>query len=154
MAALTMTSEYSVGIEEIDRQHGELFAILQRMREAMSGEAAPSPVGLLLKALLDATRGHFAAEEEFLEGAHYPELEQHRAEHCELTRRAEAYCARCGSGENGFNMHLHNFLRDWLKHHIMTRDQEYATWLREQPERWRPAAKASFDEKLREEIGR
>jgi hemerythrin-like metal-binding protein len=129
MALVTWNSNYSVGVKSIDSQHTVLFDILNELHEAMmKGQAAPI-TGPLLKKLVKYTQEHFAAEEKMLEAARYPGLQEHKAKHAELIKQVQEFVAKHDRGEITVNLHLMNFLRDWLTNHIQKVDKEYGPCL-------------------------
>ena len=131
MALMTWNSSYSVGVKTLDSQHTVLFDILNDLHEAMLKGQAHSMTGPLLRKLVDYTRTHFTAEEGMLSNARYPGLEGHRALHRDLMKQVEGYSARFDRGEITLNLHLLNFLRDWLTNHIQKVDHQYGPWLNE-----------------------
>jgi hemerythrin-like metal-binding protein len=96
----------------------------------MKGQAQ-SLTGPLLRKLVDYTHTHFATEEKMLAEARYPGLADHKIKHRELIQKVEGYSARFEKGEITLNLHLMNFLRDWLTEHIQKTDHEYGPWLNE-----------------------
>ena len=134
MAHLAWNDEYLVGINVLDDQHIELFEIVNRLHEAMMSGQEPAVTGPLMATLIAATRRHFETEEKILADLGYPGLESHRELHRELVRRAQSYCVRYRCEEKPLSPHLLNFLRDWLANHIWSCDQEYAVWLKHQPD--------------------
>jgi hemerythrin-like metal-binding protein len=96
----------------------------------MKGQAQ-SLTGPLLKKLADYTRNHFSAEEGMMASVKYPVLEGHKTKHRELIKQVEDYIERYEKGEITINLHLLNFLRDWLTNHIQKVDKEYGPWLNE-----------------------
>ena len=131
MALLAWNQKYSVGVHTLDDQHTGLFNILNDLHEAMMKGQAQSLTGPLLKKLVDYTRSHFAAEEALLARTQYPGLKEHKALHVELVKQVEDYVERFDRGEITLNLHLLNFLRDWLTNHIQKTDREYGPWLNE-----------------------
>jgi hemerythrin len=131
MALMTWNSRYSVGVQTLDEQHNVLFEILNDLHAAMMKGNAQSMTGSLLKTLLQYTRTHFTYEEGLLAKTTYPGLTAHRAQHRALVEQVEEYADRFERGEITLNLHLLNFLRDWLTNHIQRVDHEYAPWLSE-----------------------
>ncbi|MDR3775065.1 MAG: bacteriohemerythrin [Terracidiphilus sp.] len=129
MALLAWSSRYSVGVKTIDGQHKVLFEILNDLHGAMLKGQAQAMTGPLLRKLVDYTRTHFTAEEAMMAGAKYPGLTEHRALHRDLIKQVEDYSTRYGRGEITLNIHLLNFVRDWLTNHIQKVDHEYGPWL-------------------------
>jgi hemerythrin-like metal-binding protein len=129
MALVAWNNSYSVGVKAIDGQHTVLFDILNELHDAMMKGQASTITGPLLKKLVKYTQEHFAAEEKMLEAARYAGLTEHRAKHVELIKQVQEYVAKHDRGEITVNLHLMNFLRDWLSNHIMKVDKEYGPWL-------------------------
>jgi hemerythrin-like metal-binding protein len=131
MALMTWNKSYSVGVQSIDTQHTGLFEILNDLHAAMMKGQAQSLTGPLLRKLLDYTNTHFKAEEAMMAGTKYPGLAEHKIKHRDLVKQVEDYVARYEKGEITLNLHLLNFLRDWLTNHIQKVDKEYAPWMNE-----------------------
>ena len=129
MALLTWNNTYSVGVKTIDSQHTVLFDILNDLHAAMMSGKASSLTGPILKKLVTYTKEHFAAEEAMLASTKYPGLAEHKVKHKDLIKQVEDYSARFDRGEITLNLHLLNFLRDWLTNHIQKVDHEYGPWL-------------------------
>jgi hemerythrin-like metal-binding protein len=131
MALMTFGQNFSVGVQEVDDQHKVLFDIINELHTAMLKGQAQSLTGPLLKKLADYTSNHFAAEEAMMASANYPGLDAHKIKHRDLVKQVEDYIERHEKGESTLNLHLLNFLRDWLTHHIQKVDKEYGPWLNE-----------------------
>jgi hemerythrin len=125
MPLLAWSSKYSVGVEEMDRQHRVLFNMLNDLHSAMMSGKAQSMTGDLLQKLVEYTRKHFAAEEAMLAAAGYSGLALHRIKHRDLMKQVDEYAERYKRGEIAVNVQLMNFLRDWLTTHIQKTDCEY-----------------------------
>jgi hemerythrin len=131
MALMNWNSSYSVGVKALDSQHTVLFEILNELHGAMMKGQAQTMTGPLLRKLVDYTRTHFTAEEAMLANAKYPGLNEHLALHRDLMKQVEEYSVRFERGEITLNLHLLNFLRDWLTNHIQKVDHQYGPWLNE-----------------------
>jgi len=131
MALMTWNSKYSVGVKTLDSQHTVLFGLLNDLHAAMLKGQAQSLTGPLLRKLLDYTNTHFSTEEKMLADAGYPGLADHKVKHRALIQKVEGYSVRFEKGEITLNLHLMNFLRDWLTEHIQRTDREYSAWLHE-----------------------
>ena len=131
MTLMAWNSSYSVGVLTLDSQHTILFDILNELHDAMMEGKASNLTGPILRKLVTYTREHFAAEEGLLTKSQYPGLEAHKLLHRDLIKQVEDYSERFERGEITLNLHLLNFLRDWLTNHIMKVDQEYGPWLNE-----------------------
>src|ERR1017187_1687694 len=65
--------EYSVQIPKIDVQHQRLFALAAELHAAMAEGKGKTVLEQSLARLVDYTKVHFAAEEEFMGKYGYPE---------------------------------------------------------------------------------
>ena len=114
--------EYSVGHEEIDRQHKylfELWIILDSVKD-QPGNSQSLEQGLL--ALFDYVELHFGQEEEILQN--HPEIEQHRQIHAAFINQCRSFRDQFKAGT--LDMHtVVDYLRTWLIEHIIDIDTRY-----------------------------
>ena len=81
MDRIVWDNSFSVGIEEIDEQHKKWISIINDLHDAlMSGKNLGSITGKSLKAMEEYAHFHFSFEEEYLQKAGYPYLENHKKE--------------------------------------------------------------------------
>ena len=123
---------YSVEIAEIDREHRQLFGLLNELYAAMQEGQADQVVGKVLDRVLDYAVLHFAHEEALFTQHGYPDAAAHRAEHAELTAQAKALAQRLRSGTGDVSVGTLKFLCDWLSRHILGSDRRYAPFLAQQ----------------------
>ena len=131
MAFLTWTDKLSVGVQKLDAQHTVLIETLNELHAAMMKGQARVVAGKILSNLIEYTREHFAAEEAMMQETKYPAFPAHCIKHRELTKQVEDYVARLEKGDITLNVHLLNFLSDWLTEHIQGEDQKYGPWMNE-----------------------
>lgn len=63
----------SVGVDQIDEQHKELFKRVDQLFEAGKNQKAKEYIGELLDFLDDYTKKHFQEEEQYMQRIQYPE---------------------------------------------------------------------------------
>src|SRR5512138_2619963 len=80
MTKLEWTQALSVGVEEIDAQHRELFRRAARLLEGIQG-GEPEELGQLIDFLYRYAVEHFGAEEEHMRRTRFPGYLRHKAEH-------------------------------------------------------------------------
>ena len=129
MALLNWSTEYSVEVESIDKQHQQLFSMLNDLHDAMKAGKGAQLAPRVLKKLVDYTCEHFAWEEALMAKAHYPELARHKAEHDKLTGEVAKLVQDVESGKTVVSMKLLQFLRSWLQDHIAGVDKKYTSYL-------------------------
>jgi hemerythrin-like metal-binding protein len=129
MAPLNWSNEYSVEVEGIDRQHQQLFAMLNELHLAMKTGKGAQAAPRILKRLVDYACEHFALEEALMTQANYPELARHKAEQEKLTGEVAKMMQDIESGKTVVSMKLLQFLRSWLQDHIAGVDKKYTSYL-------------------------
>ncbi len=115
------SDSHKVGNAEMDEQHQELFASVNRFLDATD----PICQTKHLIALFKFTRLHFSHEEELMRRVHYPESSLHLQEHAELVNRLSAFAESVAN--NAFAKEVWGkFLEDWLTSHIESSDVKLA----------------------------
>jgi hemerythrin len=129
--ALEWTQALSVGLEEIDAQHRELFHRARKLLEGLrAGESAQ--VGPLFDFLHEYVIVHFGAEEAAMREARYPGYHRHKAEHDRFIADLLALAdERERRGPGAFlAVQASAWLEDWLEAHLAGTDAEMAHFLR------------------------
>ena len=126
MALIEWTDRMMVHVEEIDRQHQELIAILNDLNLAMSDGRDKESVSWTLGALTAYAKFHFGFEENFLAQHEYPDAHEHTLEHRMFVRTLGEFRAAHSKGTAGLSVGVLAYLGDWLSNHITATDQRYA----------------------------
>lgn len=119
----------SVGNQHIDEQHMILIDTINQLASAEK-QNDRAVVSMIIDELVSYTAFHFQFEEQLLEACIYPEFEQHRNVHQSFVkwvtevREEFVYHRRAQFGER-----ILNFLRDWLRDHILGEDQRYRPFI-------------------------
>ena len=77
MALIDLEDVVSVGVPEIDSQHGELVGLINALGAALQERRDDESVGRILSDLVSHTRAHFDAEEALMRDRAYPERARH-----------------------------------------------------------------------------
>ena len=128
-AFFTWNDSYNTGIREIDTQHKRLVELINALYDAMSKGQAQQLLTPILNELVKYTVSHFSAEERLMVKAGYPDYAAHKKVHEEFTAKVLAMQKDCAAGKLSLTLNLANFLKDWLKGHIMGSDQKYVPHL-------------------------
>lgn len=123
------------GVDEIDRQHRQLFERLGALLDATRNRRSREEVLRLMDFLGGYAVDHFAAEEEAMERSGYPSLEGHRLEHRQFTKELEALRGELAAdGPTAlFVIRVGNRVTEWLREHIYRTDRVLGEWLRSHP---------------------
>ncbi len=114
-------SSFSVGNEDIDEEHKELFRIIHSLDYNNSEEK----INTVLDDLLDYISYHFSAEEALMNAANFEHYNKHMKLHKEFIKRVTEAISDFSMGH--FNKNdLRNFLNDWLLNHIKGEDSKYS----------------------------
>lgn len=125
MALFDWKDIYSVGIKEIDSQHKMLVNTLNELFEAMRNREVHEVITGIIKSLVDYVGVHFSFEEELMKKYNYPELIIHKKEHTAFVEKVLDFQKKHQAGNLMLSLEVMNFLKDWLKNHIMGTDKKY-----------------------------
>jgi hemerythrin len=127
---LEWTQALSVGVDEIDGQHQELFRRAARLLAGIH-EGQPEEIGQLVDFLYEYAVEHFGAEEEHMRRTRFPGAARHEAEHdrfisdlLQLAREHE----RTGAGAF-MALKVSHWLAQWLRQHVSGTDAELGEFL-------------------------
>lgn len=123
--AIEWNDSLSVGVEEIDNQHKELFRQINELIEACHKGKGPEAVGEVLNFLDRYARLHFGTEEGYMQQYNFPDYSNHRLQHQEfMTNMAEV---KRRFAEEGPGVHIvvitNRILAGWLNTHIRRSDK-------------------------------
>ncbi|MCX7179177.1 MAG: bacteriohemerythrin [Proteobacteria bacterium] len=131
---LTFDSRYVVGIDQIDREHQELFEIAGRIYDSISMDVIVpmNQVQAAIAELIESTKVHFSSEELLMESKAYPGLPEHRELHAYLISRIEDFEKSVALGEQLTPVDAYEFLCSWLGDHIQASDKNFGMYFSRQ----------------------
>jgi len=113
----------SVGNAEIDKDHQDLFELLDQLRTAVrEGQTEKVRLGILSE-LVRRTQAHFALEESVMTRIAYAEAQAHRAEHGKLMAQVRELQDKVAQGDLSLSLSVFQFLYGWLARHIEVKDK-------------------------------
>jgi hemerythrin len=132
--------KYRIGVEQIDRQHEELFRrvtdFVETLRSADSWAQKEAGVNETLAFMRDYVVTHFGDEERLQARIGYPGFEKHRAIHNDFVRYVGDISRQYE--EMGYNEQImQQFagrLLAWLINHVVAEDQKIAAYLGQKEE--------------------
>jgi len=123
--------EYSVGIEEIDAQHQELFRRAGLFIDSLRRQSRQE-IGILLSFLRLYAVTHFGAEEAWMRAAHYPATAEHEKQHDgfikDILALSDQHEKKTGQGIEPAR--VSGWLEKWLKNHVASTDTDFARHLK------------------------
>ncbi|MCY6485684.1 bacteriohemerythrin [Clostridium aestuarii] len=123
--------EYSVGVEEINKQHKKLFALGRKLYEIVQLDDDYDhydEIMTILDELKEYTSYHFESEEQLLNKHEYNSLEfkLHRLEHKSFINKINEYDEENIDFEQKHSiLDMLTFIEKWIQQHILKTDFQY-----------------------------
>lgn len=131
MALFEWKDTYSVNVAEIDKQHHMLVETLNELYEAMLTRKSKEILSGIIKSLVDYAGFHFSFEEKYMKTYNYAGYIDHKKEHDDFVVRVKDFQRQQVEGKLMLSMEIMNFLKDWLKTHILGTDKKYSSFFNE-----------------------
>ena len=126
-------NSYKTGHELVDKQHEELFRMVNGLHDAIVANKGKEVLGPTLQELAKYTIEHFRDEEALMASIQYPLLPTHKAKHDALTQEVAQLLEKFRDGKLVLSMTLSSFLAKWLQHHIKEDDIALIRYLKTHP---------------------
>lgn len=121
--------DYSVGIEEIDKQHKHLIGIGAELMELVKHHSSDDLYDDVIDAverMKDYTVYHFATEERMMAQAGFDGFDDHKAEHVRFIEKLDDVdLTAIDDNQTEFIMDILKFISTWIFKHIVGADFEY-----------------------------
>lgn len=129
------SSQFELGIDEIDAQHKKFFDASQRLYDDILNSRGEKAVEESLGFLRQYALEHFETEEAFMRKHNYPHFEEHKGRHAAfiekldgLTEEFDVYRAPTQEMAD----RILELTRDWLLEHITDEDQQYTKYVKQE----------------------
>lgn len=124
MQEIVWKEEFSVRNAEIDKQHKQLFDILNKLIESKESSVNSKIIADTLTEMVNYAREHFKTEEMFMADYGYPEFEFHKRSHKEFIKNTGLMSLRIMEGDKNIPEEMLNYLKNWLVNHILDEDKK------------------------------
>ncbi len=129
--------EYSINIQEMDKQHNEIFIRANNVYNAIESGKEKPVLEETLELLVRYLEFHSTDEEALMKQHHYPDHEAHGKKHklmlkdiLHIQKQLKATCPQSPPGTCfEFNKIFLDFFRNWIISDILTEDRKYAHFL-------------------------
>ncbi|OAJ93225.1 bacteriohemerythrin [Vibrio bivalvicida] len=118
------SNQLDIGLDEINRQHQTLLHLINELYYLLKHNYGLSSIKRVVQGLIDYTANHFAYEEILFEQIDYAQTKDHIEKHQHLVKQVLEFQSRVERGEE-IGDELMEFLKNWLRQHIMGEDKAY-----------------------------
>jgi hemerythrin len=130
------TEDLSVGVEEIDSQHKELFRRIHNLVEAIKKGECKFVIDGVIKFLEEYAAHHFSEEEGIMVRNGYPEYLRHKTQHSLYLKsladlKEQAAQPRAQGSSYELSVTTNQVVVDWIVAHIARVDKKLGEFLRE-----------------------
>jgi hemerythrin len=132
VALVTWDASYSVNVKKCDADHQKLFYLINTLHEAMKSGQGRTIIAGIVHELEWYTQTHFLTEEDLLQRARYPDLDDHRFQHQKFVAQVKQFREDLDARGTANSITVLTFLKDWLASHIKQSDKKYSEHLRSQ----------------------
>ena len=110
MPMLEWNDTLSTHVSEVDAQHKELVAMVNKLYDSMKQGMAMSVLIETIHGMRKYTEEHFGTEERLMEQHGYPGFPSHKTEHTNFIAKVRQVESDCQAGTAAVTMDLLNFL--------------------------------------------
>jgi len=121
--------EHSVHIAEFDEDHKRLFDTINELDAAVRDKEPPATIDRILDKLVNYAISHVGAEEALMEKHGFPGLAEHKTHHALFRRKVAGFAVDHQADPSGVPAELFDFMKTWLKTHVLEMDRLYAPFL-------------------------
>lgn len=125
MAIIEWSSKYSVGIDQIDQQHKQLFDTINNLHDAMKVGKGKEQVKETIAFLKNYVIEHFKTEENLMKQFGYLRYSSQKKEHDDFVNYIKDFETKYNQGSLSLTLEVMNFLSNWMKQHILQEDFAY-----------------------------
>ncbi len=130
-AFMKWEDSFSVGIKKIDEQHKKLISMLNDFHTSLRRGHGRQALSRILEGLASYVEEHFSTEENYMQEYDYPGYIAHKREHDNFTAKVLEIYEEFQEGKEVVTIELLDFLKKWLKNHILGTDQKYSSFFRQ-----------------------
>lgn len=123
--------KYSVGIEQIDKQHKGLIDLLNRLHQKIQNKDRSLQSEAAIKELKKYVLLHFGTEEKYFDLYNYPLKQRHIEEHRQFERKVVELEEKLKKTGETISLEMLIWLSQWYRQHVTGSDHEYAVYFKE-----------------------
>lgn len=116
-------NSYSIHNAHIDAQHKQLFDLAKQAYVMLNRRVTSEEIREMLLGFFNYIKEHFHDEEQYMEKIGYPNLEEHKKIHSEITKSLVTLIKNV-KNVNDMKEKLHVIAKKWLLEHILKEDMK------------------------------
>lgn len=126
-------SEYNIHNFKLDKEHQELFNIARETLHISKIKDDEQEISTKLKEIIsklfDYIKTHFVHEEDYMKKINYPELEEHKFLHKNITTMLTSLISDLNKLKlSEIGLSLFNFIEEYFIKHIVNEDKKIELW--------------------------
>jgi hemerythrin-like metal-binding protein len=129
MNIISWSAQYSVGVDELDRQHQKIIQLINELADCLGTDSELATASRVLNEMHSYIMDHFGLEERLLSSARFSQLAAHKEGHNRFINQFSHLCAEMDCQGSNAVPHLLAYLNDWWNKHILQEDMQYKTLL-------------------------
>ena len=129
MALLSWSPQYSIGNDQIDAEHVELFRLINAFDDRWRENHDPQSIAVLLNQLIAYAEMHFQHEEAIMHDAEFPRLAEHQKIHEGMVETIFGLRQSFEQHHSHLETNTMKFVKTWLLGHIIQNDYLFRDFL-------------------------
>jgi len=134
MPLVEWSSQFSVGVADIDEQHKGLLEMINKLHEAILANHSSEACAEILDEMVVYAAEHFATEEGYMDRLNYPDAAEHKREHQNFAAQCKEFQEDLAAARISLTLDLGKFLLSWLYDHIRKVDMQLGQFILQQRE--------------------
>lgn len=126
MVFMEWDPRFELGVHQMDAEHKGLIAAMNHVHDLDAKNAQKPAVDTAIQRLAELTTKHFADEEQHMAKVGFPDLRVHQRIHQNLLEKFTALHQAFQAGTGKVDRAFFDFLKFWLRSHILGVDRQYA----------------------------
>jgi hemerythrin-like metal-binding protein len=129
MQTTSWKKRYSVGVEEIDRQHRGLLDIMNQITTSFKKKDDWQSSSVIIDSLIHYAYNHFSTEERYMIEAGYPEVSWHIGLHIAFMRKLFLMSEEYKQYGLALQKEIVGYLANWYSSHVLDVDRKYMPYM-------------------------
>jgi hemerythrin-like metal-binding domain len=124
------SSEYEVGITEIDNQHKKWLELLNAFYDNLTKDNNDKQLLVLITEAAEYGKYHFEEEEKVMELLGYPHLDEQKKMHSEIAEKIMIFQNKVQNGQPLISLTVTNEFKSWFRNHILIEDHKIGEFVK------------------------